>query len=170
MLVWLNGPFGVGKTTTAEAICDRTSWRLFDPEFVGYMLQANLRDLEFDDFQDLAPWRFLVPAVALEIHRHTGANLIAVQTVLVEEYWSELRSGLVDAGLAVTHVLLDCETAVLRERIEQDEIESEAKEWRLDHIAQFEQAREQWLGESADIIVDSTTLTPEQAAMLVIGA
>jgi broad-specificity NMP kinase len=33
MLVWINGTFGVGKTTTAKALTDRLpGHRLFDPE------------------------------------------------------------------------------------------------------------------------------------------
>ncbi len=52
MILWLNGTFGVGETTTAALIRQREpSWRLFDPEWVGYMLRAHLSDLEFRDFQ-----------------------------------------------------------------------------------------------------------------------
>ena len=85
MIVWLNGTFGVGKTTTAKLMEARGSWRAFDPEHVGYMLAANLRDQSFDDFQELQPWRSLVPAVAEEIYRYTNQPLLAVQTVLVRE-------------------------------------------------------------------------------------
>ncbi len=32
MIVWLNGPFGVGKTAVAEALLDaKTDWSLLDP-------------------------------------------------------------------------------------------------------------------------------------------
>lgn len=49
MILWLNGPFGVGKTTTANAIRQQEPiWRLFDPEGVGYMLRASLGDLGAD--------------------------------------------------------------------------------------------------------------------------
>ena len=43
MIVWLNGTFGCGKTTTAAELCPLIpSSRLFDPETVGYMLGRNL--------------------------------------------------------------------------------------------------------------------------------
>ena len=84
MIIWINGTFGVGKTTTSEIVADTTEWRTFDPEHVGYMLAANLRDQQISDFQDLAPWRSLVPTVAEELFRFTGQPLIAVQTVLVD--------------------------------------------------------------------------------------
>jgi hypothetical protein len=53
MHVWVNGTFGVGKTTTATRMRELApAWRVFDPEWVGYMLRANLGDLTFSDFQD----------------------------------------------------------------------------------------------------------------------
>ena len=170
VIVWVNGTFGVGKTTTAEAVIDRTGWRLFDPEHVGYLLAGNLRDLEFDDFQDLPPWRALVPAVADEIYRFSNPEtMVAVQTVLVESYWRELRAGLGERALPVFHVVLDCDEQTLRRRIEDDEIEVEAREWRLDHIARFGEARP-WLTQSADLLVDTTNLAADEVARIVVEA
>ena len=83
MLVWINGTFGVGKTTTARALHERAGWPVFDPEHVGYLVGGHLRDHEFDDFQDLAPWRRLVPVVANELFEFRGQpTLVAVQSVL----------------------------------------------------------------------------------------
>lgn len=63
-MLWLNGTFGVGKTTTAKSIATMTDrWRVFDAEIVGYMLRAYLDGVDFDDFQDLSAWRGLVPSV-----------------------------------------------------------------------------------------------------------
>ncbi len=170
MIVWINGTFGVGKTTTASAILEQTDWRMFDPEHVGYLLAGNLKDREFDDFQDLPPWRTLVPVVADEIYRYTNPTaMIAVQTVLAENYWAELMKGLSERRLPVLHVVLDCDESELRRRIETDEIESQALEWRLDHIAKFGAARP-WLVHSADLVLDTTNLTPESAAEAIIEA
>lgn len=164
MIVWINGTFGVGKTTTAGHLADRDGWRTFDPEHVGYLLAGNLRDHTFDDFQDLPPWRALVPIVADEIHRYSGSEVtVAVQTVLVERYWVELSQGLRDRGLPVLHVVLECDEGELRRRIEGDEVESQAREWRLDHIARFHRARG-WLAGSADLMIDTTAMDPATAA------
>ena len=44
-MIWINGTFGVGKTTTAEALVEaEPALRLFDPEAVGYMLMHVLKD------------------------------------------------------------------------------------------------------------------------------
>lgn len=168
VIVWINGTFGVGKTTTANAIVEQTDWRTFDPEHVGYLLAGSLRDLEFDDFQDLPPWRALVPAVADELYRFTRPSaMIAVQTVLVESYWAELNESLTARGLPVLHVVLDCERAELRRRIENDQAEREALAWRLDHLATFETARP-WLTRSADLVLDTTAMTPNGTAKAII--
>lgn len=170
MIVWVNGTFGVGKTTTAAAIGDQTDWRMFDPEHVGYLLAHNLKDFEFDDFQDLAPWRTLVPLVADEIHRFTASSVtMAVQSVLSEEYWNQLSDGFRRRSTPVMHVVLDCDEGELRRRIEADEIEHEALQWRLDHIPRFRQARP-WLMASADLVVDTTDLDPTEVAARIVDA
>ena len=72
-------------------------------------------------------------------------------------------------GLPVFHVALDCDEGELRRRIETDEIENEAMEWRLDHIGRFQEARS-WLAEAADLVLDTTNLTPESAAATIVDA
>ena len=161
MILWINGAFGVGKTTTARIVREREpSWRLFDPESVGYLLRANLADLDVYDFQDLPAWRALVPLVASEIASCTGDNLLAVQTVLVEEYWLDLQHRFDAQGLEVRHVLLDADVAALRSRIAADAC---ATQWRLDHVARYESARS-WMRARADLVVDTTGLTSADAA------
>lgn len=170
MLVWLNGPFGAGKTTTARALVEcEPGRRLFDPEWVGFMLRANLGDQHVDDFQELAPWRALVPRVADEIGRLTGEDLVAVQTVLVERFWRELRSGFDHLGLDVFHVVLDVDEAALRERIVADAVETTAENWRLSHIEVFRDCRD-WMIDDADLVVDVTSCAPSDAAATIVEA
>ena len=115
MLIWINGTFGAGKTTTAKLVVEqRPTARLFDPEWVGYMLTSNLQGIAIDDFQDLAAWRHLVPIVARHLTEISGQDLVAVQTVLSERYWQELRDGFGAVGLDVFHVVLDADLDTLR--------------------------------------------------------
>ncbi len=169
MIVWLNGTFGVGKTTTANALLDASDdWRMFDPEHVGYLVAGNLRDLDFDDFQELQPWRTLVPVVAAELFRFTNPPvMVAVQTVLVEDHWHELMAGFAAQQLRVAHVLLHSEESELRRRIEMDENEPGARDWRVDHLARYESARS-WLTAAADLQIDTTEVPPEEVASSII--
>ena len=164
MIVWINGPFGGGKTTTARIVTERIArLRAFDPEWVGYLLRDHLRDQEIDDFQDLPSWRRLVPIVAAELHRTTGDSLVAVQTVLNQQYWNELSLGLDLADLALVHVVLDVDEGTLRSRIDADEVELGAAGWRHDHVPAFLAARE-WLIGTADLVIDTAGLAPDQVA------
>ena len=170
MILWVNGTFGVGKTTLADRlVADDGTRRLFDPEHVGFMLGGNFRDVEFDDFQDLPSWRRLTPQILLEVHDATGQDVVAPQTVLREEYWNELRGGLERAGLDVFHVVLQCDDAVLRRRIADDAVEVDARDWRLGHIAVAADART-WWDAAADLVVDTTDMTVDDVARTVSDA
>ena len=136
---------------------------MFDPEWVGHMLRANLHGVEFSDFQDLHAWRSLVPKVAHEVATIAGRDLLAVQTVLNENYWRQLRQGMSALGMQIVHVVLDCEDSVLRSRIENDENDAGALQWRLDHMAAYSGARE-WLRRTADLVVDTTSVAAADAA------
>lgn len=119
MIVWLNGTFGVGKTTVArELIGLMPDTRVFDTEWVGYMLAENFRDHEITDFQQLPPWRSLVPRVLAEVTRFTGQHLVVVQSVLDADYWTELRDGLDRCSLELLHVVLHADEVALTARIE----------------------------------------------------
>lgn len=161
MILWLNGAFGVGKTTTADRLVRRLpEFRLFDPEWVGYLLRANLADHRFTDFQQLPPWRALVPAVADEIARFTGQHLVTVQTVLEETYWQEIHYGFTRRGQEVRHVLLDADEDTLHARIDADENGLEIRKWRHDHVERYTRARS-WLLDAADVVVDTSTAGPD---------
>jgi hypothetical protein len=68
-------PFGVGKTSAAQRIVALDDqWRLFDPEWVGYMLRANLAGIQPADFQDIEAWRTLVPIVAKDTTPFVAAH------------------------------------------------------------------------------------------------
>jgi hypothetical protein len=161
VIVWLNGTFGVGKTATAAALVPLIpEARLFDPETVGYMLRPNLADHPVSDFQHWAPWRPLVVATATELARYTGEHLVAAQTILNRDYFAEIVTGLRAAEVAIFHVLLDASDDVLSRRIEASE---EARQWRLDHLTEYRQARG-WLRREADLVLDTTALTVTQVA------
>jgi adenylylsulfate kinase-like enzyme len=170
VILWINGAFGVGKTTTAQAIRERApAWRLFDPENVGLLLATSLSGIDFNDFQDLSPWRSLVPLIASELSEFTGEDLLIVQTVLVQDYWEEMQASFAERGQRVVHILLDAPAMVLEARIRADQIERSAEKWRLDHVETYESAKT-WLLLTADLVVDSNCLSPGEVASSILQA
>lgn len=167
MIVWLNGTFGAGKTTTAaELLTLVPGSRLFDPETVGYMLRPNLADHRVTDFQHWPPWRALVAAAAAELARYTGQHLIAPQTVLIQDYMEEIIAALNAAGQKIFHVVLDADDATLRARVEASD---EAQEWRLAHLPEYQSARA-WLLRAADLVIDTSYQAPADVARGIAGA
>ncbi|MBB4684725.1 AAA family ATPase [Amycolatopsis jiangsuensis] len=136
MIVWLNGTFGAGKTSTARELSALLGARVFDPEFVGYLLRVPFPE-PVADFQDIPLWRPLVVETAARIHDHTGGPLVLPQTLLVETYAGEIFAGLAGRGLEVRHFVLHAEEAELRRRIETDHAEPGARQWRLDHLGAY---------------------------------
>ncbi|WP_098891919.1 AAA family ATPase [Streptomyces sp. or3] len=168
MIIWLNGTFGAGKTTTAKEVTALLpDSRLFDTEKVGEMLWHVL-GVPDRDFQDFPPWRGLVVETARQVLDHVGGTLVVTQTVLVESYWQEIHDGLTRAGIPVHHVLLHTDRDTLVERIETDgKPESVgARQWRLDHLTDYERALP-WLRREAREI-DTTDVLPSRVAEAVL--
>jgi 2-phosphoglycerate kinase len=61
MIVWINGPFGAGKTQTAFELHRRLGDSfVYDPENMGYFIRKNVPPtIKRDDFQDYPVWRVL---------------------------------------------------------------------------------------------------------------
>ena len=121
MLLWLNGPFGGGKTQTAHEIQRRLPGSVIcDPEQVGYGLHRMTPRLLRGDFQDLPAWRQGVYEVLdLVLTRHEG-TVIAPMTIVDPAYFAQTVGRLRDGGHDVRHfaLLADHGTVVrrLRER------------------------------------------------------
>jgi hypothetical protein len=168
VIIWLNGTFGVGKSSTAERLAALVPGsRVLDPESVGQLLRVNLSDLlPVSDFQDWAAWRPLVAATLIEVARMTGQHLIAPMTVLKREYLDQIFEPVRAADLDVFHVVLDASDTVLRSRIE---LTQDGQEWRLAHLGDYGQARG-WMTAGADFVVDTAASTPAQIARKIFAA
>ncbi|MEU4212762.1 AAA family ATPase [Streptomyces sp. NPDC026206] len=121
MLLWINGPFGGGKTQTAHELRRRLPGSVIcDPEHVGFGLHRMTPPALRADFQDLPAWRQGVYEVLdLALTRHHG-TVIAPMTVVEPAYFRETVGRLRDRGHDVRHfaLLADRRTVLrrLRER------------------------------------------------------
>jgi hypothetical protein len=167
VIVWLNGAFGCGKTTTANELLPLIpASRLFGPETVGSMLGPNLADYPVSDFQHWPPWRPLVVATATELTRFTGQHLIAPRQSWPARTWSRYSRACAAPGSPVFHVVLDAGEGILRQRIEGS---GEAQAWRLAHLAGYRASRS-WLIPAANLVVDTGCRTPSEVAHQIAGA
>ncbi|MFZ4182267.1 ATP-binding protein [Streptomyces pseudogriseolus] len=107
MLLWINGPFGGGKTQTAHEIRRRLPGSVVcDPEEPGFGLQRMLpRELR-GDFQDLKAWRQgVVEVLDLTLTRREGV-VIAPMTVTDPGHFAETVGRLRELGHDVRHFTL----------------------------------------------------------------
>lgn len=169
MVIWLNGPHGVGKTTTSTFLQQLLSAsRIFDAEKVGETLMDVTPGLpDKDNFQDWPPWRPLVVETSRRILDYTGGTLIIPMTVLVEQYWREISTGLADYGIPLRHFVLHADENTLRRRIQGDPLLGPSP-FRFKYLAPYFEAASTWLHDEAEVI-DTTDLSPDQAAKQIAG-
>jgi len=118
MLLWINGPFGGGKTATAFELSRRLPGSVVcDPELVGFgmhrMLPRGLRS----DYQDLPPWRQSVRYLLAHTLRLHGGPVIVPMTLINGAYFDEIIGGLRGDGADVRHFSLLAEPGTVLRRI-----------------------------------------------------
>ena len=136
MIVWINGAFGSGKTTTAKLVTERLDGaKLFDPEYVGYMLMPFVES-PTGDFQDLPLWRPLVVETMAGLARQYPHPWVAPMSLITSEYRAEILGGIRSAGIDLREFVLDVPEELLRARIDEDQVDVDARRWRHDHVSQ----------------------------------
>ncbi|MFH8366739.1 AAA family ATPase [Streptomyces sp. NPDC018031] len=116
MLIWLNGPFGVGKTQVAHELHRRLPGSFVcDPEHLGFGLHRMLPGRLRGDFQDLPLWRRGAFEMIDLVLREARGPVIVPMTVVDPVYHRETVGALREAGHPVHHfALLASRETVLR--------------------------------------------------------
>jgi AAA domain len=118
MLLWINGPFGGGKTQTAYELRRRMPGSVVcDPEHVGFGLRRALPPDLRGDFQDIPAWRQGVREVLGMALRGHGGTVIAPMTLVEHRYFAEIVGGLRAEGHDVRHFTLLAERATVLRRL-----------------------------------------------------
>ncbi|MFF3711338.1 AAA family ATPase [Streptomyces phaeochromogenes] len=118
MLLWINGPFGGGKTQTAYELQRRLPGSVVcDPEHAGFGLRRMLPPELRGNFQDLASWRQgVVEVLDLALAKHDGV-VIAPMTVTDFGYFDETVGLLREKGHDVRHFTLLAERETVLKRL-----------------------------------------------------
>jgi hypothetical protein len=133
VLVWINGPFGGGKTQTAHEIARRLPGSVIcDPEYVGFGLSRMAPPGTVDDFQDWAAWRSGVVEVLDRVLTGHDGDVIVPMTVVEPDYFTETVGVLRSRGHHVAHFALLAQRATVVRRL---------RERGLGHVTQFAPGR-----------------------------
>jgi predicted ABC-type ATPase len=119
VIVWLNGPFGVGKSTVAIGLkASLANATIVDPEQLGYLLRAwQPPEVSVADFQDLPVWRRLTREAVGGLVRDFGRPVIVPMTLLNASYFDEIVGGLRRDGFDVRHFCLVADRATVLDRV-----------------------------------------------------
>ena len=135
-VIWLNGAFGVGKTTVARRLSTLLPDAMtLDPEDIGGMLSRAIPAARrSDDFQDLHLWRRLtVAAVAGVLQDHPGLLLVPM-AVVDAGYFDETVGELRRAGITVHHFTLVADPKTIRRRLLLRPLDPRATRWALQRV------------------------------------
>ena len=119
VVVWINGAFGVGKTSVAKALVREWDGAvLFDPEPVGALLRRTIpRDRHTNDYQDFPLWRRLTVETISGLATGYRRPVVVPMTLTDDSYFREIIGGLRDSGVEVFHFALTARPATLKRRL-----------------------------------------------------
>lgn len=119
MILWLNGPYGVGKSTLAEALRARLPGSfIFDAEQVGNAIRDNLPESCFHEtFEEYQLWLDVCGELLTKASGACSGPVLVPMTLKMPEslhIFDKLR----DSGAEVRHVLLSADADEVLRRIQ----------------------------------------------------
>ena len=119
MVVFINGSFGIGKTTVSRLLAAELPGSVIvnpEPLGVAFLHLAAIVTPRKDDFQDLAAWRWL-GARTIRIARSLRSTVIVPMAFTNLVYLEEFLSSVRDRGVPTLHFCLTAPLAVVIARL-----------------------------------------------------
>ena len=87
MIIWISGPYGVGKSTLAEAMAAKMNNALiFDAEEVGNAVRGNYPDCPYGYiFEDYPLWGEFCYLLLKDVHEKFHKDILVPMTLLRAE-------------------------------------------------------------------------------------
>ena len=118
MIIWLSGPYGVGKSTLAEALAARLENALvFDAEEVGNAVRGNYPDCPYGViFEDYPLWGEFCCRLLTDLHARYQKDILVPMTLLRKDSYRMIRR-LRRSGIQTKLFILEAARETVRERI-----------------------------------------------------
>jgi hypothetical protein len=134
-LLWLNGPYSIGKRTLAAHLRDDWGLVVFDGEDLGTLLQRGLPpQRDPGDLHDLPAWHRSLVKLGSDLAHIWPPLLVMPATLYHPATADQLLEGFRARAVDVVHVVLTAEEAALRARINDRPVDRDAKRWALRHL------------------------------------
>ena len=118
MIIWISGPYGVGKSTLAEAMAAKMKNALiFDAEEVGNAVRENYPDCPYGYiFEDYPLWGEFCYMLLKDIHEKFRKNILVPMTLLRKESYGIIEK-LNRDGIDTRLVVLEASYQTVHNRI-----------------------------------------------------
>ena len=118
MIIWLSGPYGVGKSTIAEAMAHHMDNALiFDAEEVGNAVRDNYPNYPYGYiFEDYPLWSEFCYQLLKDIHKNFSKHILVPMTLLRDESYNLIKKLLQD-GIETRLVVLEASYQTIHDRI-----------------------------------------------------
>ena len=164
MIIWINGSFGVGKTSTAELLKNELDKSvIYDPEEIGGFL-SNMFNHEKDDFQDYELWRTLNSDI-LKYMCSIYEFVIVPMTITDKDYYDEIVSKLIADGIKINHFILNASRENIIKRLDS---RKDSTEWAYNQVDRCIKAFEE--NKFNAKIIDTDNMTIEEVAKIIIDS
>ncbi len=135
MIYWLNGAYGVGKTTVTEALLPLLrNAHLCDPEATGDAIRDSYPDALFcETFEEYPLWLDVNYRILKDLSDRYDGDVVAPMTLLREASYAAIVRRLEDEGAAIRYIFLDADAETLRHRLV-DLGREKPDSWCVNHI------------------------------------
>lgn len=120
MILWIDGPYGVGKSTLAEELfkLNKNSF-IFDAEEVGNAVRDNMPKELFNGyiFENYELWFTTVTELLKEIVGKWGGDIYVPMTLTKKDSFDKIAIPLKNSGAKITHLLLEADYENVKNRI-----------------------------------------------------
>lgn len=118
MIIWISGPYGVGKSTLAEIMAEKMENALiFDAEEVGNAVRENYPDCPYGYiFEDYPLWGEFCYMLLKDIHEKFQKDILVPMTLLREKSYGIIEK-LNGDGIKTHLIVLEASYQTVHDRI-----------------------------------------------------
>lgn len=119
MIIWINGPYGVGKSTLAEALREKLpNSFIFDAELVGDAVRENMPKQFFKEtYEEFSLWHEMCARLLAELDAVFDGCVFVPMTLKRQESYGAIIGGLREAGVQAVSIMLEADRDTVHDRI-----------------------------------------------------
>jgi broad-specificity NMP kinase len=166
MIIWINGSFGVGKTTTSNELHKKLKDSyIYDPEMAGQFIWENSPDCisRKCDFQDIPMWRDFNYQMLKYMHENYAGTIIVPMTMVNKEYYSQIIDRLINEGVPIHHYILVAGKSTILNRLAKRGEEDNS--WAAQ---QMDRCLEAFEKDILGIKIDTSNLSSEEVVSIIL--